>query len=585
MTSKVTSRQSKSNNHLGFKVFVGGLSVNCEDKELREYLQRFGLVMHCSINRDSTGVSKGYAFATFKYQKDQLRSVGKQHVICGKPFEIRVLVDAEKNASLLKEIAKRKVFISNLKDTLTEAEISKQFAKFGAIEEVLISRDPATQQSKGFGFVVFQRIDSIDKVFNGRQKRIVKIYNHDVIVREAIPKMDIEYFKKDHPQEHEHYHIDEKDHYDNDSQSIRDNFKRNHKIIHSNEDKSQHKLKYSSVHSQDHSSNTKNIPPRRSGKDIIHKTNQDLRDDDPQESDNYVVDQLWQTEQQSKQLENTYSGVRNCQDTNMNRLEMNYRPSDSAKVSQEQHFPTTVKQNLAFKERHEGGIDLREISQRSFNISSLDSLHQSPLLSTMRHLPDRGVQGYYINTIGRKESLDSSSDPTKSAALISSLPMAEVSYNVPPTTGLFMPKNICLCGIDSLQNTSDSNIVHFMNSKRCTCRISDISQVCPSSKWYENSAGFTTQATSNHHSFADLSRSTSFNNYETSRHIPTRLQRRHDYDSLHGFSLSSSKYKLLSRHHGKNRRAEPADGLEGSIFDDAHISYDYEWCPQTCARS
>ena len=585
MTSKVTSRQSKPNNHLGFKVFVGGLSVNCEDKELREYLQRFGLVMHCSINRDSTGVSKGYAFATFKYQKDQLRSVGKQQIICGKPFEIRVLVDAEKNASLLKEIAKRKVFISNLKDTLTEAEISKQFAKFGAIEEVLISRDPATQQSKGFGFVVFQRIDSIDKVFNGRQKRIVKVNNHDVIVREAIPKMDIEYFKKDHPQEHEHYHMDEEVHYNNDSLWIRDNFKRNPKIIHSNKDKSQHQLKYSSANSQDHSLNTKNIPPRRSGKDIIYKTNQDLRDDDPQESNKYVIDQLWQTEQQSKQLENTYSGMRNCQDTNMKRLEMNYRPSDSAKVSQKQQFSTTVKQNLALNQRDEGGTDQKEISQPSSNISSLDSLRQSPLLSSTRHLPDRGVQYYYINTIARKERLNSSSDPTKSAAQIKSLPMAEVSNNMPPTTGLFMPKNICLCAIDSLQNTSDSNIVHFMNSKRCTCGISDISQACRSSKWYENSAGFRTQATSNHHSFAELSRSTSFNNYESSRPIPTRLQRRHDYDSLHGFSLSSSKYKLLSRHHGKNRRAEPADGLEGSIFDDAHISYDYEWCPETCARS
>ena len=60
-----------------FKVFVGGLSVNCDDQELREYLMKFGTVVHCEIIKDKSRKSKGYGFATFSDEESVRRAVGK----------------------------------------------------------------------------------------------------------------------------------------------------------------------------------------------------------------------------------------------------------------------------------------------------------------------------------------------------------------------------------------------------------------------------------------------------------------------------------------------------------------------------
>lgn len=174
-----------------FKVFVGGLSVNCDDQELREYLMKFGTVVHCEIIKDKSRKSKGYGFATFSDEESVRRAVGKQHFLKGKCFEIRVQVDSSQNSELLQTIAKRKIFVSNLKQAINENDLARFFSRFGTVEEVLISRDPATQLSKGFGFVVFVDPESAKAALYGQSKRNVRIKNHDIIVKEAIPKKDI----------------------------------------------------------------------------------------------------------------------------------------------------------------------------------------------------------------------------------------------------------------------------------------------------------------------------------------------------------------------------------------------------------
>ncbi len=173
------------------KVFVGGLSVNCEDFELKDYLQRFGSVLHCEIIRDKNRKSKGYGFATFSDDASVKRSVGKQHYLKGKCFEIRIQVDSNQNSELLQAIAKRKIFVSNLKQAINENDLARFFGRFGAVEEVLISRDPATQLSKGFGFVVFVDSISAKNALYGQSKRNVRIKNHDIVIKEAIPKKEI----------------------------------------------------------------------------------------------------------------------------------------------------------------------------------------------------------------------------------------------------------------------------------------------------------------------------------------------------------------------------------------------------------
>ena len=174
-----------------YRVFIGGLSVNCDDSELRDYLLQFGQVSECKIVRDKNHGSKGYGFAIFKTKDGLVKSLGKNHLLLEKTFEIRAHISREDNFKLLKEISKRKIFVSSLKDSIIESDLQEYFSVYGPVEEVLINRDPATQFSKGFGFVVFRSSDSAKFALAGSKKRRALIKNSQVMFRMAITKDEI----------------------------------------------------------------------------------------------------------------------------------------------------------------------------------------------------------------------------------------------------------------------------------------------------------------------------------------------------------------------------------------------------------
>ena len=179
------------------KVFIGGLSVNCEETELTDFLEKFGPLTKVEVIKDpKTRAHKGYAFATFAQKRDMHRAIGKNHVLKGKQFEIREFVDSNTNSEYLDRIAKRKIFISNIKELITEKDLFEFFSSFGAIEELTISRDATTGLSKGFGFVLFIEEESKKKVLRDYGNSGVRIKGYDLQVKGAIPKKDINKIKQ-----------------------------------------------------------------------------------------------------------------------------------------------------------------------------------------------------------------------------------------------------------------------------------------------------------------------------------------------------------------------------------------------------
>jgi RNA recognition motif-containing protein len=48
-----------------------------------------------------------------------------------------------------------KIFVGGLPKSLTEEELQSEFSKFGRVVDALIILDRETNQSKGYGFVIF----------------------------------------------------------------------------------------------------------------------------------------------------------------------------------------------------------------------------------------------------------------------------------------------------------------------------------------------------------------------------------------------------------------------------------------------
>jgi len=58
----------------------------------------------------------------------------------------------------------RKIFIGGLAQPTTDDDLREYFGKFGTVTAVTLKMDPVTGRSRGFAFVVFQDVDSLQQV-------------------------------------------------------------------------------------------------------------------------------------------------------------------------------------------------------------------------------------------------------------------------------------------------------------------------------------------------------------------------------------------------------------------------------------
>lgn len=79
-----------------------------------------------------------------------------------------------------------KIFVGNLPTTITEEQLQALFSPFCEVKSVIISRDPKTNESRGFGYVVYASSDVVQEVcqkMNG-----VKVCEQSIVVRPAVVK-------------------------------------------------------------------------------------------------------------------------------------------------------------------------------------------------------------------------------------------------------------------------------------------------------------------------------------------------------------------------------------------------------------
>jgi RNA recognition motif-containing protein len=59
-----------------------------------------------------------------------------------------------------------KMFIGGLSSQTTADGLRDYFSQFGEVTECMVMRDPATKRARGFGFITFSDVASVDKVWN-----------------------------------------------------------------------------------------------------------------------------------------------------------------------------------------------------------------------------------------------------------------------------------------------------------------------------------------------------------------------------------------------------------------------------------
>lgn len=160
------------------KLFVGGLSWETTDKELREYFGTYGEIESINVKTDpTTGRSRGFAFIVFKTVEalDKVVAAG-EHVINNKK------VDPKKAKA-----RHGKIFVGGLTTEISDDDIKNYFSQFGNIVEVEMPFDKTKNQRKGFCFITFDSEQVVNELLK-KPKQTIK--DKEVDVKKATPKPD-----------------------------------------------------------------------------------------------------------------------------------------------------------------------------------------------------------------------------------------------------------------------------------------------------------------------------------------------------------------------------------------------------------
>ncbi|CAG9864018.1 unnamed protein product [Phyllotreta striolata] len=160
------------------KLFVGGMSWETTDKELREHFGQYGEIESINVKTDpNSGRSRGFAFIVFKTTEaiDKVVAAG-DHVINGKK------VDPKKAKA-----RHGKIFVGGLTTELSDDDIKNYFAQFGTIIEVEMPFDKQKNQRKGFCFITFEAEQVVNELLK-TPKQTIK--DKEVDVKKATPKPD-----------------------------------------------------------------------------------------------------------------------------------------------------------------------------------------------------------------------------------------------------------------------------------------------------------------------------------------------------------------------------------------------------------
>jgi len=157
------------------KLFVGGLSADTTENDLKEYFSTYGAVEAVVLKKDpNTQRSRGFGFVTFQSESNLNEAAAVSvHLIKGKKINPRKA-----------KVQTSKMFVGGLRDEISDDDIKNHFSQFGTIADAELPYDKNTKKRKGFCFIVYEGEKTAFEVIKKGKQSINGI---QVDVKKAIP--------------------------------------------------------------------------------------------------------------------------------------------------------------------------------------------------------------------------------------------------------------------------------------------------------------------------------------------------------------------------------------------------------------
>ncbi|XP_032903676.1 heterogeneous nuclear ribonucleoproteins A2/B1 isoform X6 [Amblyraja radiata] len=172
------------------KLFIGGLSFNTTEENLKGHFEQWGKLTDCVVMRDPLNKrSRGFGFVTFSAAEEVDDAMAaRPHKIDGRVVEPKRAVAREESGKPGAHLTVKKLFVGGIKDDTDEHHLRAYFKNYGKIESIDVITDRQSGKKRGFAFVSFDDHDPVDKVV---LQKYHYVNGHNAEVRKALSRQEI----------------------------------------------------------------------------------------------------------------------------------------------------------------------------------------------------------------------------------------------------------------------------------------------------------------------------------------------------------------------------------------------------------
>jgi len=175
------------------RLFIGNLSPRTTDDGFKNFFKLFGTLTDCFLVYERGGhVSKCFGFVRFAKtsvaEKVLAEAEESKLMLDGCRLRAELAVD-ERKCSIREEEEERecenKIFVGKMSPLTTDDCMKNYFRQYGAVTFSEIIRDNLTQESRGFGFVTFEKKEDMKRALAEHEH---KLDGATLAVTKAVPK-------------------------------------------------------------------------------------------------------------------------------------------------------------------------------------------------------------------------------------------------------------------------------------------------------------------------------------------------------------------------------------------------------------
>jgi RNA recognition motif-containing protein len=140
------------------KVYIGNIPANLSEESLQIYFKRFSPLGEFSLVRTAKESSPkgGFGFLKLTDEHQVKLVLAEEHMIEGYLIKCEQYLGNEEPQPIKNSLRRRRLFIRNLKKSITDSELLEHFSKFGEVESAYSVKAHASHKARSFGYVTFK---------------------------------------------------------------------------------------------------------------------------------------------------------------------------------------------------------------------------------------------------------------------------------------------------------------------------------------------------------------------------------------------------------------------------------------------